>query len=194
MRDKPCILPSVTLAIIVSTVCGSERAVFLAEHAIAVLSSDEAKFMVKECCVRLAAVEEILIILFLSEHLGRIGDGSICQCILEVICYRFVELVIWDVSVLHPRVLSSVRPQGRLLHCFESQFIVKAFKAFDYGVSHRRDARIADHAVCLAAVQMPYRKLALLLIDGEHRVDEFGIALSLEDAVERHGCPVSVPE
>ena len=45
---KPCVLPSVALAVVICTVCGSERTVFSAEPAFAVLSSDEAKLMVEE--------------------------------------------------------------------------------------------------------------------------------------------------
>ena len=48
VRHKPCILPSVALAVVICTVCGSKRAVFLAESALAVLTSDEAELMVEE--------------------------------------------------------------------------------------------------------------------------------------------------
>ena len=51
VRHKPCVLPSVALAIVICTVCGSERAVFSAEPAFAILSSDEAELMVEELYV-----------------------------------------------------------------------------------------------------------------------------------------------
>ena len=43
-------------------------------------------------------------------------------------------------------------------------------------------------------MQMPYRKLALLLIDRKHSVDEIDISFRLEDAVERHGSAISIPK
>ena len=61
-------------------------------------------------------------------------------------------------------LLASVRSEGRSLHRLESEFIVYARQVLDYRISHRDDARISDHAVSLAAMQMPYREFALLLV------------------------------
>ena len=91
-------------------------------------------------------------------------------------------------------VLSSVRSEGRDLHRLERKFMVEAIKTFHDGISHRRNTRIADHAVCLAPVQMPYRKFALILADGQHGIDEVRISFLLEDAVKRHGSPVCIPK
>ena len=91
-------------------------------------------------------------------------------------------------------LLASVRSEGGCLHSLKREFVVEALETLHDRVSHRRNARVADHTVGLASVEMPYRKLALLLVDGKHSVDEVSVTLSLEDAVERHSRSVSVPE
>ena len=48
MRHQPCVLPAVALAIIISTMCGCKRAVFLTEPSLAVLASDESQGGVKQ--------------------------------------------------------------------------------------------------------------------------------------------------
>ena len=43
-------------------------------------------------------------------------------------------------------------------------------------------------------MQMPYRKLALLLVDRQHGIYEIDISFRLEDAIERHGSAISIPK
>ena len=123
-----------------------------------------------------------------------IGQGAVCKCIFKVVCHGLVEEVARDVAVFHPQVLTSVPLECRGAHSLECEIRVEAVEALDYCVGHRHYARIAHHAVRLASVEMPYGKFSLLLIYGDHGLDEIRISVLLEYAVERHGCPVGVPE
>ena len=51
MWNEPCVLPSVTLAVVVCAVGRCERAVFRAEPSLAVLASYESEFMVEQVYV-----------------------------------------------------------------------------------------------------------------------------------------------
>ena len=201
VRYKPGVLPSVAFAVVVRAVGGSERTIVLSESALAVLASEEVQFVVKKVDIGFASVLEMLPVslecsLFAcpGEMSCGIGKCAVCKCIFKVIGYGFIEEVAWDVTIFHPQVLASVRSCSRSLHCLHCEFVVYIVEAFYNGVSHRRDARIADHAVSLAAMQVPYRKFSLFLIDGEHSVDEVCISFRLEYAVQRHGCPVCIPK
>ena len=91
-------------------------------------------------------------------------------------------------------VLSPVRPHGRDLHSLEGEFVIYARHSLYNGISYRRNARISYHAVGLAAMQMPHRKLALLPVYRQHGVDEIRISFALEDGVERHCSAICVPK
>ena len=194
MRYEPCVLPSVSFAIVIRTVSRCERTVLLAEIALAVFSAEELKLVIEKIYIRLASVEEMLIFILFSEHLGCIGKCAVSKSVFEVVCNRFAEEVAWDVAILHAEFLSSVRFDCRILHRLECKFVVESFESLHDGVSHRRNAGVSYHTVCLAAVQVPYRKLALLLVYVEHCIDEINISVALEDAVQWHCSPVCVPE
>ena len=106
----------------------------------------------------------MLVVILLSEHLCGVCQGTVSQGVLKVIRHGLIHEVAWEVSVFHPMLLTSVRSEGRSLNSLESQFIVNSRQVLDYRISHRDDARISDHAVGLAAMQMPYREFALLLV------------------------------
>ena len=91
-------------------------------------------------------------------------------------------------------ILSPVRPHGRDLHSLEGEFVIYARHSLYNGISYRRNARISYHAVGLAAMQMPNRKLALLPVYRQHGVDEILVSFALEDGVERHCSAICVPE
>ena len=120
-----------------------------------------------------------------------IGYRSVRNGIFEVVGDRFIEEVARDVSIFHTQILTSIRPHRRDLHRLEGPFRIESV---DYGISYRHNPRITDHAVCLASVQVPYRQLALFLMDMQHRVYEFSVSVRLEKAVQRHSGAVGVPE
>ena len=136
----------------------------------------------------------MLVVIFLSEHLCGVCQGTVSQRILKVIRHGLIHEVAWEISVFHPMLLASVRSEGRSLHRLKGEFIVNSREPLYNSVGHRDDSWISDHAVGLAAMQMPYREFALLLVDSEHGVDHVCVSLALEYAVKRHRCPVSVPE
>ena len=123
--------------------------------------------------------------------LCRVGDGSVCNCIFKVVCHRLVHQVTWDVAVLHPVILASFRIHCRGLHRLEP--ILVSYSGYDR-ISYRHYARASYHAVGLATMQMPHRKLALLIVDVQHRADEFMISVRLEQTVQRHGGAICIPK
>ena len=136
----------------------------------------------------------MLVVFHLSELLRCLRKRTVSQRVLHVVCNRLFMQVARNISVLHAEVLTSVRPEGRFLHCLERQLFIEAFEILEDSICHRRDAWISDHAVGLAAHEMPYRQLALLLIDMKHGIDEVHESFRLVDRVQRHSCAVCVPE
>ena len=123
--------------------------------------------------------------------LCRVGDGSVCNSIFEIVCHRLVHQVTWDVAIFHPVLLTSFRIHCRGLHRLESELV--SYSCNDR-ICYRHYAGASYHAVGLAAMQMPHRKLALLIVDVQHRADEFMISVRLEQTVQRHGSAICIPK
>ena len=133
-------------------------------------------------------------ILVIAKDFGRRCYGGIRYGIFHIVCYRFKHLVTRNIAVFHPKVLTSVRSESRILHGFKRKVMVKTAKTLDHSIRDRDYPRITDHAVSLATPQMPYRKFALLLIYFQHCVYHVRHPVLMYDGHKGHCCTVSVPE
>ena len=142
----------------------------------------------------MAAFLEILRILRLAQRFGGTRRRAVGQSVLHVIGHGLVEHLARDVAVLHAQAVAPVGVHGRLTDRLEGLFAVEAPDALHDGVRHRYDARVAHHAVGLITPQVPYREPSLLVGDVQHRLDDVGHPLRVQDGHQRHRGPVSVPQ
>jgi len=142
----------------------------------------------------MAALLEELRILHTAQRLGGPGCGAVGQRVFHVVGYRFVEQVARDVAVFHPQAVAAVGVHGRLFNGLESLFAVEPFDALHDGVRNDGNTRVTHHAVGLVAPQVPHRKAPLLVGDRQHRPDDVGHLLRVENRHQRHRGPVGVPQ
>ena len=164
------------------------------EAAAAVLAAHETDARVEEVAVAVAALEEILAILGLSQFARGLGEGPVCDGILHVRSEGLVVQVGGDVAIFHPQVLAPVWGQGGGLHRLESLLIIESGNILCDGIRHRSDAGIADHAVGFVAVEMPDGEVSLTLVDLEEGFHEITFALRLDDRVQWHRSAICVPQ
>ena len=194
VRSQPGVLPGVALAVVVGAVRRGERIEGRPPALPRIPAPHEARRRVEIVAVAMAALLEILRILRLAQCLGGTRRRTVGQSVLHVIGHGLVEHLARDVAVLHAQAVAPVGIHGRLTDRLEGLFAVEAPDALHDGVRHRYDARVAHHAVGLVAPQMPHRKAALLVGDMQHRLDDVGHPLRVQDGHQRHRGPVSVPQ
>ncbi len=141
-----------------------------------------------------AALGEVLRLLGLAQRLGGTGGGRIGHSVLQVVGHGLVEQVAGDVAVLHAQAVAAVGVHGRAFDRLEGVLAVDTRDVLHDGVGHDDDTRVADHAVGLVAPQVPDRQAPLLVGDGDHRIDDLGHALRLQDRQQRHLGPVGIPQ
>ena len=103
-------------------------------------------------------------------------------------------LVSRNETVLHADVLTSVRTHFGIFQCPVGQLLVETVKSLHHDVRQCNYARVADHTVSLVAPEMPYRKLALLLIDIDHGIRDVIDLFRMDDGHERHCGTIGVPQ
>ena len=194
MRSQPRILPGVALAVVVGAVRRGERIEGRPPAFFRIPAPHEARRRVEIVAVAMAALLEILRILRLAQRFGGTRRRAVGQSVLHVIGHGLVEHLARDVAVLHAQAVAPVGVHGRLTDRLEGLFAVEAPDALHDGVRHRYDARVAHHAVRLVAPQVPYREPSLLVGDVQHRLDDVGHPLRVQDGHQRHCGPVSVPQ
>ena len=194
MRSQPGVLPGVALAVVVGAVRRGERIERRPPAFFRIPAPHEARHRVEIVAVAMAALLEILRILRLAQRFGGTRRRAVGQSVLHVIGYGLVEYLARDVAVLHAQAVAPVGIHGRHFDRFESLFPVEATDALYDGVRHYGNARISHHAVGLVAPEMPDRKAALLVGDVQHRLDDVGHPLRVQDGHQRHRRPVSVPQ
>ena len=194
VRSQPGVLPGVALAVVVGAVRRGERIEGRPPALPRIPAPHEARRRVEIVAVAMAALLEILRILRLAQRFGGTRRRAVGQSVLHVIGYGLVEHLARDVAVLHAQAVAPVGVHGRLTDRLEGLFAVEAPDALHDGVRHRYDARVAHHAVRLVAPQVPYREPSLLVGDVQHRLDDVGHPLRVQDGHQRHRGPVSVPQ
>ena len=194
VRSQPGVLPGVALAVVVGAVRRGERIEGRPPALPRIPAPHEARRRVEIVAVAMAALLEILRILRLAQRLGGTRRRAVGQSVLHVIGHGLVEHLARDVAVLHAQAVAPVGIHGRLTDRLEGLFAVEAPDALHDGVRHRYDARVAHHAVRLVAPQVPYREPSLLVGDVQHRLDDVGHPLRVQDGHQRHRGPVSVPQ
>lgn len=143
----------------------------------------------------MTSVEEVIVVSLIVHELGSLCHGAVSDGVLHVVSHGLVEVLVGrDETVFHTKVLTSVRTHLGIFQCLVGQLLVEALEALYQDVGQCYDARIAHHAVSLIAPQMPYRKLALLLVDAYHRVGDIIDLLRMDDRHQRNGCAVGVPQ
>ena len=143
----------------------------------------------------MTSVEEVIVVVILSEEFCSLGHGGVSDCIFHVISDRLIEvLVSRDEAELHTDVLTSVRTHFRIFQCSVGQLLVESVIALYHDVRQCDYSRISDHAVSLVAPEMPYGKLALLLIDIDHGVRNAIDLFRMYDSHERHRGAIGVPQ
>ena len=143
----------------------------------------------------MTSVEEVVVVIILSEEFCSLSHGSVSDCIFHVVSDRLIEvLVSRDETELHTDVLTSVRTHFRIFQCPVGQLLVESVKAFYHDVRQCDYSRVADHAVSLVAPEMPYRKFSLLLIDIDHGIRDVIDLFRMDDGHERHCGTVGVPQ
>ena len=194
VRSQPGVLPGVALAVVVGAVRRGERIEGRPPAFFRIPAPHKARRRVEIVAVAMAALLEILRILRLAQRLGGTRRRAVGQSVLHVIGHGLVEHLARDVAVLHAQAVAPVGIHGRLTDRLEGLFAVEAPDALHDGVRHRYDARVAHHAVRLVAPQVPHREPSLLVGDVQHRLDDVGHPLRVQDGHQRHRGPVSVPQ
>ena len=194
VRSQPRVLPGVALAVVVGAVRRGERIEGRPPAFFQIPAPHKSRLRVEIVAVAMAAFLEILRILRLAQRLGGTRRRAVSQSVLHVIGYGLVEHLARDVAVLHAQAVAPVGIHGRLTDRLEGLFAVEAPDALHDGVRHRYDARVAHHAVGLITPQVPYREPSLLVGDVQHRLDDVGHPLRVQDGHQRHRRPVSVPQ
>ena len=194
VRSQPGVLPGVALAVVVGAVRRGERIEGRPPALPRIPAPHEARRRVEIVAVAMAALLEILRILRLAQRFGGTRRRAVGQSVLHVIGHGLVEHLARDVAVLHAQAVAPVGIHGRLTDRLEGLFAVEAPDALHDGVRHRYDARVAHHAVGLITPQVPYREPSLLVGDVQHRLDDVGHPLRVQDGHQRHRGPVGVPQ
>ena len=171
---------------------GIER---LAPVALRVAAAHEAHPLVEDVAVRLAAMEEVLVVLLLAQRLCHLGDTSVGKRIFECLGNRLVlrVLVEGDVVVALQRRHSTLVEHGRCLHRLVGPSLVSN-KALEDEVGEHGHARVANHAVGLIAHEVPHGELALLLVDVDEGLAYVGKHLGMQDGHQGMGSAVGVPK
>ena len=194
LRRQPGVLPGVALDVILLAVVGNEGVEGGAPASVGETAAGQLGFGIHVMAVRVAALREEGGVFRLAQTGGGMGHGGVGDGIFHVIADALVIEVGRDESVLLAQVLSPLVEHHGVLHRFIRMFLVKAVIALDEGVGHGDDARVAHHAVGLAAPQVPDRNLALLVVDADHRADHVVRLVRMDDIEQRHGGPVGIPE
>ena len=171
---------------------GIER---LAPVALRVAAAHEAHPLVEDVAVRLAAMEEVLVVLLLAQRLCHLGDTSVGKRIFERLGNRLVLRVLVEgaVVVALQRRHSTLVEHGRCLHRLVGPSLVSN-KALEDEVGEHGHARVANHAVGLIAHEVPHGELALLLVDVDEGLAYVGKHLGMQDGHQGVGSAVGVPK
>ena len=141
-------------------------------------------------------VEEELVVLPVTQKLGRLGYAPIVVGIFKSLGDRFLLLVerhVAEGGIFRNAVV--VRVGGGGLHRLEGALVVESTHAFEHHVCQHRAGVIADHAPGLAAVERPDREhlLGTFVEMGEHRVGDVCLKRLVDEVEKRVESPVSVP-
>ena len=144
--------------------------------------------------VRMAALREAAGIVGPAQRFGGTGCGAVGQGVLHVVGHGLVEEVARDVAVLHAQAVAAAGVHGRAADRLEGALAVEPSDPLHDGVGDHGNTRITHHAVRFIAPEVPYRQAPLLVGDGQHRVDDVGHPLRVEDRHQRHRRAVGVPQ
>ncbi len=130
----------------------------------------------------------------MPQHLCRMGHGGIGNGIFHIIGAGLSVEVTGDVAVPFAEVLAALVQHHRGLAGGVGAFIVNSGNLFHNGIGHGNYAGVPHHAVRLAAHQVPYRELSLLVVYVQHSIHDIGPQLRVNHVVKRHCRAVSIPE
>ena len=155
VRNKPNILPSIALCIIVLSMNGLKRIERLTEFAFAVEPAHKLGVFVEiEIFVRLTAFQEVLIICRLAQFFGQLCHTSISQSIFQPLGHTLVFEITRQITILFERSKPPLVFHSRMFGCFKHLFFIYIVP-FEGNIYQYGDAGISYHTIGFIANKMP---------------------------------------
>ena len=120
-------------------------------------------------------------------------DGGVARKVLGVESQRDIAFLDIGVDVGPHAVLRSGR-RGRLAHRLVSGVHVEIAQALHPRIDDHRDGRVALHGEGFAAVKLPLRQPAPLLVHADHRTHHFQLAFGIDQRHQLVQVAVGVPQ
>ena len=194
LRHKPHVLPGVTL---------HEARLFVTEWverlnpvALVVLRLEEARSGVEEVTIKLAALDETLVVGLLAEFLCNGSHAPVVEGLFHSDGHADVLLVLRHVAALLPNLERTVRMRASaaLDHSLVGTLDVESRQFRQDSICYDGYCVVAYHAVVVLPPQIPDGQIAVGLMMQDHIADELHGNLRIEQGVERVGSTEGVPE
>ena len=191
---EPRVLPGVALGVVVGAVDHLDGVELGPELSVAAQCAHELQLGVEVAAIRLAALEEQLVVGALAQQPRHAGHAVVVETVFEGLGDGLVRgfLVVGDVAILLEQAQRADVLQLRLLHRAEGLLGIP-YKALKHHVGQHGHGRRAHHAVGLGAPEVPDGQASLLLKDLDERLGPVGLHLGCDEGHEGVVGAVGVP-
>ena len=132
--------------------------------------------------IRLATLIEIVVIICSSQLFSQFCDACISQSIFQTFSNSFVfgVEIARQIAIFLEQSHSTLIAHSRSFSSLEHLILIH-IKAFQSQVDKHRDARVAHHAICFVAHEMPNRQFALLFVDMQHGLSDVALLFGMNN-------------
>ena len=154
-------------------------------------------FRINQSLVREGTVQEILIIVRLSQSLGRAGNAIIVVGILQCFGNRlgfFVERNVTVTIVIRQAIVMFIH--CGCLHGFVCPFVIKTFDTFNDHIGQNGYGMVTDHTPGFVTIERPDRKHSLraLIVMGKHGIGDIGVHVLMHQVKPGMQGAIGVPQ